>query len=211
MRTVALIAAGVALGIVVSALGMWGMMHYSVRHRATLTDSFTPNVDEQFAKARARLDNARDEYDRWVALDDVAFWSVDVGALDQATDHANALLAKAEKHKADWNYGNAIHKGNLTLGRVALRKGDTAAAKRYLVAAGKTRGSPQLKSFGPNMLLAKELLEAGETETVLEYFHVCGEFWKNDFGALATWRDLVFKGQSSELRGELALLMRHAL
>ena len=39
--------------------------------------------------------------------------------------------------------------------------GDSLAAGKYLVEAAHTPGSPQLNSFGPNVTLAKELLEMG--------------------------------------------------
>jgi hypothetical protein len=47
--------------------------------------------------------------------------------------------------------------------------GDIEEAKKQLLLAGKTPSSPQLNSFGPNMILAKELLDKGEKDTVLHY------------------------------------------
>jgi hypothetical protein len=49
----------------------------------------------------------------------------------------------------------------MVLGQVALRRGDAKKAASFLLAAGKTWGSPQLNSFGPNMPLANDLLAAG--------------------------------------------------
>jgi tetratricopeptide (TPR) repeat protein len=195
MRSAALIGGGVLLGIAISALGIWLGMYYTMRQVAESQHSSTPDTVLQLVKAGAELQTARTEYERWIALGNVALWNVDAGAFDQAKTYAEELLAQSEKYKSDWNYGNAIHKGNLALGRIELRRGNKTGAKAYLLAAGKTRGSPQLDSFGPNMLLAKELLEAGERETVLEYFRLCGEFWKADVGALVTWRQLVEKGR----------------
>jgi hypothetical protein len=85
-----------------------------------------------------------------------------------------------------------VHHGNLILGHVALRGGDIAAAKTYLLKAGETSGSPQLNSFGPNMALAKELLEQGEPDIVLKYFGLCGKFW--DGKELEEWTALVKGG-----------------
>jgi hypothetical protein len=48
-------------------------------------------------------------------------------------------------------YGNAIQDGNIVLCRIALLDGKVEAAKVSLKEAGKTPGSPQLGSFGPNM------------------------------------------------------------
>ena len=116
-------------------------------------------------------------YLRWLVLCRIGRNQLDRGRLERAAVLANELLALSASYEDDWNYGNAVHHGHLILGRVALREGDTDAAKRHLFAAGRTPGSPQLDSFGPNMILAKELLAAGETEAVLKYLQLCGAFW----------------------------------
>ena len=86
---------------------------------------------------------------------------------DEARAAATELLAMAERYKTDWNYGNAIHKANSGLGRIVLRQGDKVAARNYLLASAKSDGSPQMNSFRPNMILAKEMLEAGEKRRCL--------------------------------------------
>jgi hypothetical protein len=91
------------------------------------------------------------------------------------------------KYKNDWNYGNAIHDANLVLGRLAVRNGKIAEAKQYLIAAGKSPGSPQMDSFGPNMSLANDLLAKGERQAVLEYFQRCRKFWKLHEEKLDQW------------------------
>jgi hypothetical protein len=48
------------------------------------------------------------------------------------------------------------------LGRILLREGDIAGAKQELAGSAGTTGTPVERSFGPNMLLARELQEAGE-------------------------------------------------
>jgi hypothetical protein len=80
----------------------------------------------------------------------------------EAKTFAESNLKNAKDFKNEWSYGNTIHHANLVLGRVKLFEGDVEAAKKYLELAGKTPGSAQLNSFGPNMNLAKELLEKGE-------------------------------------------------
>ena len=69
-----------------------------------------------------------------------------------------------------------------------------AEAKKRLLDAGKTPGSPQLNSFGPNMTLAKEMLEAGEKSAVLEYLQLCEKFWSMEDGRLAVWRRMISEG-----------------
>lgn len=71
------------------------------------------------------------------------------------------------------------HICHILLGQIALRQKDVNTAKRELLEAGNVTGSPVLGSFGPNMLLAKELLDKGEKETVLQYFEKCRAFWNN--------------------------------
>jgi hypothetical protein len=102
--------------------------------------------------------------------------------------YAKDLLIQAESMKDDWDYGNAVHTANLVLGRIALAAGDVDEAKRLLLLAGKTPGSPSLDSFGPDMLFAKELLEKGEKAVVIQYFQLCSKFWKMDNGKLDEWK-----------------------
>ena len=119
---------------------------------------------------------------------------VEAGALAKAKRYAEELLHLSISYKDDVVYGNAIHKGNLILGRIALREGDVEAAKLHLLYSGETPGSPNLISFGPNMILAKELLEAGEREIVLDYFVLCDKFWVMGFDKLKYWAAIVQSG-----------------
>ena len=41
------------------------------------------------------------------------------------------------------------------------------------------------------MMLAKELLNKDEKDVVIEYFKLCGSFWKMDRGRLKQWTDTV--------------------
>jgi hypothetical protein len=100
--------------------------------------------------------------------------------------------------------GSATHVGNLVLGRLALQGGDVGKAREHLLAAGRVSGSPVLKSFGPNMLLAKELVERGERETVVEYFHLCGKFWEHEGGKLGRWEAVVKQGGTPDFGPNLS-------
>ena len=118
---------------------------------------------------------------------------------------AHEYLTIAASKSADWNYGNAIHHANLLLGRISLKKGDVVKAKYYLLEAGKTPGSPQLNSFGPNMTLAKELLELGEKEIVLTYLEGCEKFWDKSFAdqKIQAWKSAINKGEIPDFQGNL--------
>lgn len=104
--------------------------------------------------------------------------AVEAGELELAEQHAAETL-RNNTDTEKWDYGNIIHNANQILGRCALRNGKLAAAKRYLLAAGATPGSPQLNSFGPKMSLARELAQRGEMETVLKYLDLVAKFWAN--------------------------------
>jgi hypothetical protein len=106
---------------------------------------------------------------------------------------ANEAL-EAARHGVFWWTGDAIHQGNIVLGSLALRESKVDAAKRCLLAAGRTPGSSSLGSLGPNMSLAKDLLDAGETATVLQYLESCTQFWIGNRGKLAEWIALVRAG-----------------
>jgi len=128
----------------------------------------------------------------------------DSGDLNAAEGYAKELLADAPSYPKSWNYGNAIFFGNMVLGRVALRRDkNVALASNFLLASGKTPGSPQLNSFGPNMSLAKDLLAAGERDTVLAFFRECGLFWKNQFSKLDQWTAMVKGGGEPEFGANL--------
>ena len=128
------------------------------------------------------------------ALPKLAKAAFEAGDLDKAQSYATRLLEMAPQYPDDWNYGNAIHDGYMVLGRVALRRGNVALAEQDLLNAGSTKGSPQLNSFGPNVSLAKDLLEKGRTATVLQYFALCKAFWSQRFAKLDEWSETVRGG-----------------
>ena len=117
------------------------------------------------------------------------------GDIEKARTYAKSMLEPAPD---DWNKGNRIHFGNLVLGRIALADGDLAEAGARLIAAGQTPGSPQLNSFGPDMALAKKLLEHGETRAVVRYLEFCGNFWETDRDRLKEWIVLIEAGRTPD-------------
>ena len=82
----------------------------------------------------------------------------------KAESLAKKLLKDVDSKRGSWDRGNLIHHGNLIMGHIRLREEEVAGAEEHLLAAGRTPGSPQLNSFGPNMTLAKALLERDRTE-----------------------------------------------
>jgi tetratricopeptide (TPR) repeat protein len=158
-------------------------------------NKFPTTAQGRLDKATKELAAATTDENRFYALDGAAKESFNVGKIDDAKNYATELLALAPKFQSDWNYGNAIQDGNLVLGRIAAHDGKIEEAKNYLLDAGKSPGSPQMDSFGPNMSLAKDLLEKGERDTVLQYFELCRKFWRDDYGKLDEWSDDVKAGK----------------
>jgi TonB family protein len=143
----------------------------------------------------------RDNEDRSYELPRLAKAAVAAGALDKASLYANELLSSAQA--GDWNDGNAIHDGNMVRGLVALRSGNVEQAAKDLIEAGKTTGSPQLNSFGPNMTLASELLEKGQRDAVLEYLSLCKKFWSMGASQLDAWIDAIRTGGKPDFGANL--------
>lgn len=149
----------------------------------------------KYPRAIHALQQAKNEKERFYALDDAAKESLNTGKKDEAKSYANELERMTAKYKDDWNYGNAVQDVNIVLGRLALAEGKVDEAKADLLKAGKSIGSPQMNSFGPNMSLAKELLEKGEKDVVLEYFELCRKFWSFHNDKLDEWSQDVKAGK----------------
>lgn len=168
---------------------------------SSVPESFTP--EGLYSHSMKELDSAKNAEERFYALTEASLRSYEVGKIDEAESYANELLKQAAEFRSNWNYGNAIHKGNIVLGRIALRNGEINRATEYLHKAGDTPGSPQLNSFGPNMTLAKEMLERSETNAVKKYLIQCKKFWEMDNDKLDFWAFQIDKGQTPEFGANL--------
>jgi hypothetical protein len=86
------------------------------------------------------------------------------------------------------------------LGRAALLRGDYEGAKQYLLEASKVKGSPALSTFGPNLWLARSLLDHGETGTVVQFLMACKAFWTRPVrDRLDTWISEIQQGKMPTL------------
>lgn len=158
---------------------------------------------DQLSSAEKDLAQARVDKDRFLDLGTAAKAAFEVGERLKAERYAQELLRLAPEFPHNWNYGNAIHDGHVVLGRVALSKGDVKEACKQLLAAGKTPGSPQLDSFGPDMALARELLKKGQKRVVFEYFDECNRFWDLGHFKLKVWRFEARLGLSPDFTSNL--------
>lgn len=151
---------------------------------------------EAAARALAQFERAyglSDRRGRDGLLEGLGNAALAAGEIQKARNYAESMLSRSSQ---SWNDGNLVHHGHLILGRIALVEGRLEEAKERLVLAGGTTGAPNLSTFGPNMALAKELLERGEKEIVLEYFELCSVFWNTDSAKdkLRRWSEQVAEG-----------------
>ena len=155
----------------------------------------------QFERAYHLSDGKR----RDTLLDYLARMAFAAEKYKKAREYAEALLDGSSLSIRHSNYGSGrrVHHGNIVLGRIALIEDDVQEAKKRLLAAGKTSGSPTLVSFGPDMGLAKDLLEKGEKEVVLEYFKLCSKFWEMGNDRLDEWSVLVRGGRIPDFGANL--------
>ena len=116
------------------------------------------------------------------------------GENERARLYALQSLQAVEQLEKSHSAGAAVHYGNLVLGRVALIDGRADQAQEHLLAAGRTPGSPKLSTFGPSMTLASELLEAGDSDTVLEYLELCRAFWSGGGERIDEWVQQIQEG-----------------
>lgn len=147
-------------------------------------------LDERDPKKRMMLLEDllnEDEYSRWAWLDDAAELAYQIEDYDKAKKYSLESLSISGNYISDWNYGNSIHNANMILGRLSLRDGDVNKAKEYLLESAKSKGSPQLDTFGPSLALAKELLDIGEKTVVLSYLKSITLFWQMDKGCVKRW------------------------
>ncbi|HEY5914197.1 MAG TPA: hypothetical protein VJA21_26720 [Verrucomicrobiae bacterium] len=164
------------------------------------------HATNQYAQEMKALAGATNEYVRFLNLDRAAKISLAVGRTEEARQFARDMLVLDDKYSRgdpEKANGDAVHDGHLVLGLIASDEGQVEEAKRHLLAAGKSRGSPVLGSFGPNMSLAKELLEKGEQETVLQYLESCRKFWGSGSEKLDEWTKDIQAGRIPNFGGNL--------
>ena len=137
---------------------------------------------------------AESELQRFYAAPRAALSAFYLGDIETAAHIAQQALALAPQFPDNWNAGNALHYGHTVLGLVAHAKGQRKAAVTALHLAGAGPGSPQLNSYGPSMLLARELLLVGERQAVLDYLNLCANFWKSGAVWLRVWRQKILRG-----------------
>jgi hypothetical protein len=106
---------------------------------------------------------------------------------------AAAQLAKVHLQSSD---RNATQRANTLLGRVALLTDDLAGGKQYLLDSSKPEAARDVSISGPTMVLAKELLEKGERDVVVQYLENCVLLWPRGEGTLRNWIADIQRGKT---------------
>ena len=106
-----------------------------------------------------------------------------------------AFLAKIHLQSAD---RGAVQRANTLLGRVALRTDDTESAKQYLLDSSKPDAARYVGVSGPTMVLAKELLDKGERDAVVQYLENCLALWPRGEDVLTFWINEIRSGRTPD-------------
>ncbi len=111
---------------------------------------------------------------------------------------ARELLALASRNTKDPNYGTAVFLAKMALGGAALNGGDRAEAVRYLLAASDAPPTEFLRYKQIDMSLARNLVDAGERESVAKFLDHCAKFNRAN-EPLTAWAAQIRKGLNPRL------------
>jgi tetratricopeptide (TPR) repeat protein len=175
--------------IVVSVIVFFGLVYWTYSSVSYLR---LPDYE----KAEIQLKQAKNDFEKGMALTDAAKSYFKFKKYANARIHAEQLLSLSNSNKNDSNiYGPGIYDSHIILGRLELLKGDSEKAIYHLFEAAKTPGHPTLASFGPDMSLAKDLLEKSYKEPVIEFLTDCKRFWTYNDGKLDKWIKEITEGK----------------
>jgi tetratricopeptide (TPR) repeat protein len=129
---------------------------------------------------------------------------------DLMISQANTALKKsppgARAAGPSWRAGKMIspeidflfYFGYFTKGMVAVKKGDNEKAVEFLLKSGDAYKAHNSLVQGPNMSLAKALLEAGQKDAVIEFLDKCGKVWKTGQGKIGKWTVEIKDGKTPD-------------
>lgn len=166
-------------------------------------ERFEKSAEEQLKLAQSKLVDEESDEQRLYWLGRAAKDSFFIGKTDEARQYADELFSLLPQFTDNSNYGVAVQDANVVRGRIALLEGRTDEAKQCLINSVQCPGPVIMPTFGPNMSLAKDLLESGETDVVLKYFELCRKFWKMENGRLDKWSREVRAGRVPDFGGNL--------
>ena len=124
---------------------------------------------------------------------------------DRAKQLATELILDFGKSVYESSYEKATHTGNIVLGLVALRQGDPAKAKEYLLIAIHAPLRDERAYLNKiDTELAKELYAKGEKNAVAEYLKLCENLgnlknypntFESEIKALKLWQEQIKEGK----------------
>src|SRR5437667_10771816 len=95
-------------------------------------------------------------------MSQLATSALEAGEIETAQRWARDGLNDATTATSDWSVANSVDHAHIILGRIALRGGELAEARKHLIQASHSQGSPQPDRFAPEMVLVQELLHKVE-------------------------------------------------
>jgi len=144
-------------------------------------------------------ERALEEYNRVLALTqnpaarralsgDMADAAFRIGDFPLAAELAKIYLKSSDRP--------AVQRANTILGRVALRTDDITGAKRFLLDSADSNAARDIALSGPILVLAQELIERGERETVVQYLEDCLALWPRGEAILRIWIAQIHEGRT---------------
>lgn len=103
-----------------------------------------------------------------------AFIEYDMISLSAKADES---IEYALKYRHNPDHSLILHAAYTYLGLASLDLGDLETARKHLIASINVPNNKAIKSFGPNMLLARELLSLGHFDIVLQYLELAKSKW----------------------------------
>ncbi len=172
---------------------------------STLTMEMMNQLRQVFKDARK---NRSERLSSYLMLTDNLDVALRVNVLAKAVSRATDLQTMVEdmqsKHEDVRYYARNVYDINDAMGRAAFARGDLKAAGEYLLKAAEippgTPGADTLCCAGPNLWLAKSLLDAGQRDVVLKFLEECKQFWTQSVDhRLDQWIAAIRNGESPDL------------
>ncbi len=155
---------------------LWGLVR--------LNRSRSPSPSQKLLELETK--GIPNEFERPRALAQLACAAFDAGDHEKARRYAEQALDVASQTAVRRNSQWAVFKAHTVLGRIAIRGDDIAPAGLHLTESARiTPGDAVLATFGPDMDLAKALLEKGQREVVLQFLDLCSSSGRETKG---NWR-----------------------
>lgn len=125
---------------------------------------------------------------------------------DRAKALATELILDFGQSTSSSDYDDATHAGNIVLGLAALREGNIAKAKEYLLIAIRAPLRQEHNYLSEiDTELARELFGKGEKDAVAEYLRLCESLWNiktytdlyaGELKALQSWQEQIKQGKT---------------